>query len=127
VEDYDLWLRVSAQFPFVYMPGDVAAIRRHRESISRDVAALRKRDLLVLAKMDGLYPDLMRQFRTARHEAYARNHGAIAAAQFQQGQIAPGLAHGIAALSHALRMPGFGLQAFVKWRGRRGLRRGARS
>jgi glycosyltransferase involved in cell wall biosynthesis len=127
VEDYDLWLRIAAQFQFVYAPGDVAAIRRHRESISRDVATLRERDLRVLDKMDRLYPHLMRQHRDACHEAYARHHGAIAAAQLQQGHIVSGLAHGIAALSYALRMPGLGLPAFARWRATRGLRQGARS
>jgi glycosyltransferase involved in cell wall biosynthesis len=43
VEDYDLWLRIAAQFQICYVAGEVAAIRRHRKSISYDSAALRSR------------------------------------------------------------------------------------
>jgi len=125
VEDYDLWLRIAAQFPVIYVPGDVAAIRRHRQSISRDVATLRGRVLLVLAKMDALYPDLMRQYRDARHEAYARNHGAIAAAQLKQGYIVSGLLHGLQAFTHTVHMPRLGADAFAAWWQRRKKRRGA--
>lgn len=127
VEDYDLWLRITAQFQVLYVPGEVAAIRRHRQSISRDVATLRGRVLQVLAKMDAFYPDLVGQYCDARHEAYARNHGAIAAAELQQGHLGLGFAHGFQALSHMLRMQGLGLGAFAAWWSRRRLRQGARS
>ena len=124
VEDYDLWLRIAAQFPVIYAHGNVAAIRRHQQSISRDVAILRGRVLLVLTKMDALYPHLMQRHPVARHEAYARNHGAIAAAELKQGHIAPGLSHGLRAFTHALRMPKLGTGAFVAWWQRRNRRRG---
>ena len=125
VEDYDLWLRIAAQFPVIYAPGNVAAIRRHQQSISRDVAALRRRVLRVLDKMQVLYPQLMHQHQGARHEAYARNHGAIAVAELKQGHVAPGLSHGLQALTHALRMPKLGTGAFMAWWQRRNRRRGA--
>ncbi|TEU13609.1 MAG: glycosyltransferase [Anaerolineales bacterium] len=125
VEDYDLWLRIAARFFVIYAPGDVAAVRRHQQSISRDVATLRRRVLQVLAKMDTLYPHLMRHHRAARHEAYARNHGAVAMAQLQQGHIVPGLLHGLQALTHTLQMPGLGVDAFVAWWQRRDKRQGA--
>jgi glycosyltransferase involved in cell wall biosynthesis len=127
VEDYDLWLRVAACFPIIYVPGDVAAIRRHQQSISRDVATLRRRVLRVLAKMDALYPQLMREHRAARHEAYARNHGAVALAELERAHIALGLWHGLLAFTHALQMPGLGANAFVAWWQRRDKRRGAAS
>lgn len=127
VEDYDMWLRIAAKFPVIYAPGDVAAIRRHPQSISRDVAALRKRVLRVLAKMDDLYPDLMRLHHVPRHEAFARNHGAVAMAQLQQGHIVSALLHGLWALIHTLQMPNLGGAAFVAWWRRRDKRRGARS
>ncbi|MDE3088149.1 MAG: glycosyltransferase [Chloroflexota bacterium] len=127
VEDFDLWLRIAARFQVQYVPGDVAAIRRHSQGISRDVAALRTRAVRVLVEMELLYPELMREHRAARHEAYARNHGAIAAAELQQWHLLSGASHGLAALSHTLRMPGLGSSAFAAWWKRRALRRGARA
>ena len=124
VEDYDLWLRIAAQFPVIYAPGNVAAIRRHQQSISRDVAVLRGRVLLVLTKMDVLYPHLMQRHPAARHEAYARNHGAIAAAELKQGRVRRGLSHGLRAFTHVLRAPKLGAGAFVAWWKRRSIRRG---
>ena len=122
VEDYDLWLRIAGQFPVVYTPGNVAAVRRHGKSISSDIAALRRRELRVLAKMDTLYPTLMSQYRDARHEAYARNHGAIAMAEFRQGHKRSGLFHTFKALRHTLPMPGLGRRAVIEWWIRRHLR-----
>jgi glycosyltransferase involved in cell wall biosynthesis len=127
VEDFDLWLRIAAACEVLYVPGDVAAIRRHSQSISRDIVALRMKVLGVLAKAETLFPDLMRHNRSAYHEAYARNHGAVAVAAFGQRRLALGLMHGLKALSHALRMPGLGLGAFAAWWNRRGARQGARS
>jgi glycosyltransferase involved in cell wall biosynthesis len=127
VEDFDLWLRIAAEFPVLYVPGDVAAIRRHAQSISRDVAVLRSRALKVMAKADRQYPDLMRQHSAARHEGYARTHGAVAAAELRSGHLAAGLRHSLLALTHALRMPGLGLGAFSLWLSRRRERQGGRS
>jgi glycosyltransferase involved in cell wall biosynthesis len=125
VEDFDLWLRIAAQFPVFYVPGDVAAIRRHQRSISQDTAILRQRILQVLAKMEVLYPKLMCQHNTARHEAYARNHGAVAMALAQQGHVAQSLSYGVRALFHLLCMPTQAIGAVVAWKRRRSKRRGA--
>jgi glycosyltransferase involved in cell wall biosynthesis len=121
-EDYELWLRLSAHFPFVYVLGDVAAIRRHGESISRDVADLRSCALLALAKLERRYPDLRTSYATAFNEGYARNHGAIAMALLQQGQIPGGLSHAFQALRYSLRTPGLGTKALLQWLRRRRLR-----
>lgn len=126
VEDYDLWLRIAAQFPVLYVPGDVAAIRRHGGSISRDVAALRQRMLLVLARMEDLYPALMQRHRATCHEAYARSHGAIALANLSQARVVPGMLHGLRALAHAVRTPRLGSAVFAAWWRRRRKRQGAR-
>jgi len=122
VEDYDLWLRIAAHFPFVYAPGDVAAIRRHKQSISRDVASLRSRALLVLAKLEASDPDLARRHRPALDEGYARNHGAVALAQFQQRQVLSGLSHAVQALRCSLRTPGLGTKPLLEWARRRRVR-----
>lgn len=125
VEDYDLWLRIAAQFPMVYIPGDVAAVRRHQQNISRDVAILRQRVLWVLAKTETLHPQLVSQHAGACHEGYARNHGAVALAQLQQKQIGSGLWHGLLAFAHLLKMRTAGVNAFVAWWQRHNLRQGA--
>jgi glycosyltransferase involved in cell wall biosynthesis len=128
VEDYDLWLRIAAQFPIVYAPGDVAAIRRHKQSISSDVATLRTGVLRVLAKLEATYPHLIRQHRDALNEGYARNHGAIALARLQERQTLSGLRHAIQALRYSLGTSGFGPRAFLDWIRRRRVRgTGARS
>jgi GT2 family glycosyltransferase len=121
-EDYELWLRLSAHFPFVYVPGDVAAIRRHRQSISRDVAALRGCALLALAKLEARQPDRRISYATAFNEGYARNHGAIAMALLQQGQLPGGLSHAFQALRYGLGTPGLGTKALLQWLRRRRLR-----
>lgn len=122
VEDYDLWLRIAAEFSIIYVPGDVAAVRRHGKSISHDIAALRKRMLSVLAKTEQLYPELMSAHRDARHEAYARHHGAVALAQLQRGALGEGFVHGVFALSHTLQLRDLGRRAFLEWWKRRRLR-----
>lgn len=126
VEDYDLFLRVAAMFPVIYVPGDVAAVRRHSQSISRDAVNLRLRFILVLAKMEAIYPDLVRQYRDALNEGYARHHGAVALAQLEQHQVLPALGHLLRAFRYSLRTPGFGTRAFLQWVRRRRVRgRGA--
>jgi glycosyltransferase involved in cell wall biosynthesis len=122
VEDYDLWLRIAARFPMVYVPGDVAAIRRHGGSISRDVAALRTGALKVLAQLEATHPHVVRQHQAALDEGYARNHGAIAAARWRQGKLLPAARHGLYALRHSLRTPLLGTVVFEEWIRRRGVR-----
>jgi glycosyltransferase involved in cell wall biosynthesis len=123
VEDYDLWLRLATQYPFLYAPGNVAAIRRHSGNSSAHVATLRQRTLHVLEKMDVLFPDVMRRYRLARHEAYARNYGAVAIAEFRQKHLLSGFSAGGRAFYHTLQLPGFGLKEFAAWWKRRRLRR----
>jgi glycosyltransferase involved in cell wall biosynthesis len=126
VEDYDLFMRVSAKFTVVYVPGDVAAMRRHSQSISRDAANLRLGFMLVLQKMETMYPDLVRQHRDALNEGYARNHGAVALAKLEQRQVLPALGHFLQAFRYNLRTPGYGTGAFLQWVRRRRVRgRGA--
>ncbi len=122
VEDYDLWLRIAAHFPVIYAPGDVAAIRRHRTSISRDVATHRARALLVLAKLEATHPDLVRQHRAALNEGYARHHGAIVLAQLEDRQIVPALTHAVRALRYSLGTPGLGTRALRDYVQRRRVR-----
>jgi glycosyltransferase involved in cell wall biosynthesis len=122
VEDYDLWLRIAARFPLVYAPGSVAAIRRHAQSISGDVATLRTGVLRVIAKLEATYPNLARQHRDALNEGYARNHGAVALARLEQRQILSGLRHAFQALGYSLRTPGLGTRPLLQWIRRRSLR-----
>jgi glycosyltransferase involved in cell wall biosynthesis len=122
VEDYDLWLRIAARFPLIYVPGDVAAIRRHGESISRDVAALRTGVIQVLAKLQASHPELTRQYQAALYEGYARNHGAVALSRFRQGQVSGGFWHSIQALRYSLGTPGWGARALLQWLRRRRVR-----
>ena len=121
-EDYELWLRVATHVPVIYAPGTVAAIRRHGESISRDVAALRGCALLALAKLEGNRPDLRLSYATAFNEGYARNHGAIALAHLQHWQITRGLSHALRALRYSLRTPGLGTKPLLEWARRRRVR-----
>jgi glycosyltransferase involved in cell wall biosynthesis len=127
VEDYDLWLRLATQCPFKYVPGDVAAIRRHPGNSSSNIATLRRRTLLVLAKMDILFPDSMNKYRNARHAGYARNHGAVARAELRQKHLASGFSHGLGALYHTLQLPSLGLPEFTDWWKRRRLRQNIHS
>jgi len=122
VEDYDLWLRIAARFPLIYVPGDVAAIRRHGGSISRDLAALRTGALRVLAKLEATHPHLVRQYRAALNEGYARNHGAIAAALWGERKLLPAARHSLHAVRYSLRTPGLGTVAFAEWIRRRRVR-----
>jgi glycosyltransferase involved in cell wall biosynthesis len=114
-EDYELWLRVAARFPVFYAPDEVAAVRRHEGSISRDVASLRGCALLALAKLEDRYEDLRSSYGAALDEGYARNHGAIAMAYLRQGRILRGLKHAFHALRYSLRTPGLGTKALLGW------------
>jgi glycosyltransferase involved in cell wall biosynthesis len=123
-EDYELWLRLAMQTTMLYVPGDVAAIRRHTQNISGDTLRLRSRCLYMLNTLDKRYPDTMTAHKTARHEAYARQHGAVALAAWQQRKIGLAFQHGIHAARHTVQLPGAGLQPFIEWVARRRLRSG---
>jgi glycosyltransferase involved in cell wall biosynthesis len=125
VEDYDLWLRIAARFPVVYVPGDVAAIRRHQGSLSRDTMAIKRGVLAVLSKLRDLHPDLAHQHRVCLYEAYARCHGAIALHHLRKGRAIPGFRHGLGALAYTTLIPGRGLRAFGSWLRHRRQRRAA--
>jgi len=125
VEDYDLWLRIAADFPIAFAPGSVVAIRRHGASISAEVAVLRRRALKVLAKTERQHAGLVSRHRAALNEGYARNHGAVAAALLRQGRVARGRWHGLQAARCALRTPGAGTRAIAEWLRRRRVRGGA--
>lgn len=122
VEDFDLWLRLAALTPFVYAPGDVAAIRRHASGISRNTANLRRGVLNVLAACDRRSPVLMQQHAAARHEAYARSHGAVAVAEARAHHWRAAATHACAAVGHLLHMPWLGIPALRAWRQRSRLR-----
>ncbi|HUW95277.1 MAG TPA: hypothetical protein VMW58_05780 [Anaerolineae bacterium] len=113
---------IATRYPFVYAPGDVAAIPRHEGSISSDTAVLRGCSLLALAKLEHRCPDVRTSCATAFAEGYARNHGAIALARFKQRQITAGLSHATQALRHSLRTPGWGTLALFQWVRRRQVR-----
>lgn len=122
VEDYDLWLRVAAQFPVICAAADVAAIRRHKQSISGDVKTHRARALLVLAKLEAMHPDLVRRHRAALNEGYARHHGAIVLAQLEERQFLLALPHALRALRYSLGTPAFGTKALIDYLQRRRVR-----
>ena len=118
-EDYELWLRLAARFHFQYVPGEVAAIRRHPAGISRNEMALRQRVLGVLDEMDALYPQLIRRRYAAKwHEGYALSHGAVAMAAARKGQWRMALGHSAQAFCHLARLPGLGIPALRAWRRR---------
>jgi glycosyltransferase involved in cell wall biosynthesis len=121
-EDYELWLRVAAHFPFVYIEGDVAAIRRQKGSISSDVALLRGCSLLALEKLLQHCPDVRTSRATALHEGYARNHGAIAVALWKERKLLPAARHALKALRSSVRTPGLGTVALREWIKRRRVR-----
>jgi glycosyltransferase involved in cell wall biosynthesis len=125
VEDFDLWLRLAEAFPFTYIPGDVAAIRRHPGGISRNTARLRQGVLAVLAAFDRRSPAASQQYRTARHEAYALSHAAVATAEAHARCWRPAAWHTLQAVSHLVRLPGLGLPAVHAWRHRSKIRRDA--
>lgn len=122
VEDFDLWLRLAVLTPFVYAPGDVAAIRRHAGGISRNTANLRRGVLNVLAACDRRSSELMQQHAAARHEAYALSHGAVAAAEARAHHWLAAMTHSLAAGNHLLCLPGLGVPALRAWRQRSRLR-----
>lgn len=127
VEDYELWLRIAARCSFLYLPGDVAAIRRHENSISSHFAIHKSRVVKVLRHIENLHPDLTRTYRQQLSEGYARNYGGLALAQLRQRQILPALNHGRLALGYVLRQPKMGVQAFIAWWKRRKQRRAAQA
>ena len=118
-EDYELWLRIAARFPIVYAPGNVASVRRHTESLSRDVATLRARALVALRKLEDRYPQAVHQRGAAINEGYARNHGAIAATLWGERKLLPAARHSLHAVRYSLRTPGLGTVAFAEWIRRR--------
>jgi hypothetical protein len=123
VEDYDMWLRLAMQTEFLFVPGDVAAIRRHPQNISRDALRLRSRCLYMLQQLDKAYPDAMAAHPDARHEGYARQHGAIALAAWQQRKPWLATKNAFQAARHVVQVPG-ALNAVAAWWQRRRLRSG---
>jgi glycosyltransferase involved in cell wall biosynthesis len=117
-EDYELWLRLAMQTEIVYVPGDVAAIRRHPQNISGDILRLRSRTIYMLQSLDKRYPDVMAAHATARHEAYVRQHGALAVVALRTGQTGMAFRHALQAARHTLQLPGGGVQTLLEWRQR---------
>jgi glycosyltransferase involved in cell wall biosynthesis len=126
VEDYDMWLRLAARFPMLYVPGDVAAIRRHDDNLSKNPATIRAGALHVLEKMRADAPELVRRHRNEWHEGAARSNGAIMMRLLRERRPGAACLHAARALAHAARTPGMGLPALVAWYRRRALRHGAR-
>jgi hypothetical protein len=124
-EDYELWLRLAMQTEILYVPGDVAAIRHHTQNISGNTLRLRSRCILMLQGLDARYPAVMAAHPIARHEGYARQHGAVAMAAWQQRRPALAVRHALQALGHTLQLPGGGLQPLVAWWRRRTVRSGS--
>jgi glycosyltransferase involved in cell wall biosynthesis len=125
VEDYDLWLRLAARFPILYVPGDVAAIRRHADNLSRNPATIRMGALQVLEKTRTTAPDLVQRHFAEWHEGAARCHGAILRQRLRERRIGAACPHAVHALIHAVRTPGGGLPALLAWYRRRAVRHGA--
>lgn len=123
VEDYDLWLRLAIHAPARFIPGEVAAIRRHADNISANAAKLRRDVLTVLQRLDAAYPARMRAHPAARHEAFARRHGSIALAAWDQRDIVQTIVHAAAAARHGIRLSG-GLGLLRAWLHRRRVRAG---
>ena len=126
VEDYEFWLRIAAKFPFLFVPGDVAAIRRHENSISSHFAIHKNRVLKVLHHIETLYPDLTQTYRQQLHEGYARNYGGLALAEMKQRRIFSALSCSRSAFCYMLRNPRVGIQAFIEWWKRRKQRQASR-
>jgi GT2 family glycosyltransferase len=125
VEDYDMWLRLAAGFPILHVPGEVAAIRRHDDNLSKNPAVIRAGALEVLEKMRTVAPDLVERHRAAWHEGAARSHGAIMLRLLRERRNGAACRHAAGALAHAARTPGAGVPALIAWYRRRGLRRAA--
>lgn len=124
VEDYDLWLRLAARFPMLYVPGDVAAIRRHADNLSKNPAVIRTGALQVLEKMRSVTPQLVQRHRAEWHEGAARSHGAIMLQRLREWRFGGACLHAGHAFTNAVRTPGGGLPALFAWNRRRALRRG---
>ncbi|MEZ4663132.1 MAG: hypothetical protein R2911_36750 [Caldilineaceae bacterium] len=115
VEDYDLLLRLAAQFEFIYEPGSVAAIRRHTGSISRDVMAHKRRILQVLTKMKSCFPELANRHADAFHEAAAGLNGALAWGELRNHDLAASLSHALRCLNHMAHAPGRTVRWATNW------------
>jgi GT2 family glycosyltransferase len=121
-EDYDLWLRLARQTKFQFVDAEVAAIRLHEGNISGNSLRIHRSILGILQRLDQEEPALMSSHQNARHEAYVRQHGAIAALALAERRWKPAAEHLIQALWHSVQLPGLGIPAMRKWRARRRLR-----
>jgi glycosyltransferase involved in cell wall biosynthesis len=124
-EDHELWLRLAIHSEMLYVPGDVAAIRHHDQNISGNTLRLRSRALYMMQLLDRQYPEVMASHAVARHEGYARHHGAVALAAWNERRPGLALRHGFHVARHALQLPGAGRQSFMAWWQRRRLRSGS--
>ncbi|MDP3704044.1 MAG: glycosyltransferase [Candidatus Omnitrophota bacterium] len=52
-QDYDLWLRLAARFPFDYLTDPVGVYRRHRTNMSRKLIGLIASQLTILSRIRG--------------------------------------------------------------------------
>ncbi len=121
-EDYDLWLRLSLQTDFQYVPGDVAAIRLHSNNISGNIWRMRKSILGILQRFDREDATTMATHAVARHEAYAISHGALARIAWLERRTGLLFTHLGHALWHTVQLSGFGTSVWVAWWKRRKMR-----
>jgi glycosyltransferase involved in cell wall biosynthesis len=58
IEDYDLWLRISQEYEFAYVPRCLAVYRQHSTNISHNALRMNSADLTVIRKALGANPSL---------------------------------------------------------------------
>jgi hypothetical protein len=99
---------IRRRFPLIHAPEDVAAIRRHPRTLSRDLAALRASVPRAVEKLQAIQPHVLSQHR--------------AAPLLGQRMLPPAAKYALHALRYSLRTRGLGTLALREWVSQRRVR-----
>lgn len=126
-EDYDLWLRVTASYPVMFLNEELAYYRLHETNMSGNTIGLETWVFRVLAKAQSSHSRLVRQIPAHRlRKRYARTHACLAYHYIEGGNAELAKKHYFrAARLHPTKL-GYWLRGAILFDGgqlRRGLKR----
>lgn len=92
-EDYEYWLRIAARYPIGHLAAPLALYRAHPGGISQAAIATQRAKLVLIEKLDRLYPEAAARLAARRQRWLARVHYALGRALLRDNQVGEARLH----------------------------------